>query len=373
MKIDVDRLELLKALDRVKLACVKGKSTLPILNYALFELQDGILSITQTDLETRIRTSIQPKKVYEPGTCLLPVKKLAKALRLDWTDVVRIEIDALAVIVASGKTSFNFFPNRETNDFPLFNEPDIIPALSSVACDDITFKMSGWQFGRSLLWISRAVSLDDSRRVLHGILFERIEDNINFVSTDGKRLFMSEVAPEKIKGDKSKIVKLDGVQKAIKLFKKSESIRAAFGEKYAAFKDGETTLITKLAEGNYPNYRQVVPSSFAHKFSVPREQFHRNLKLALICEPNWINFKWEQSELSIDAQDQDKQLSFKGGVETSQEAPNPVKMSISGQFLDDFLKDMIYDTFQIRLNDGYSPVMFADSEAKYVIMPMRNK
>lgn len=363
MKIKVKREKLQKGLHKVS-NIIGSRSTLPILANVLIEADNGTVVLTTTDLELRIKTQIEAE-VERPGTTTIPVKKFLSMVEKFDGDTVALDCNENHhTRVVCGTSDFRLL-GLPSADFPLPVE------FSSVR----RLKLKEAEFARILDQISYAVSLEDSRKVLHGILVSIKENTFTSVATDGKRLALVEKIIQEFSGSEGDIIlPLRTATEIKRLMEKDGEVDIEIGEKQALFKTKNFELTTKLIEGNYPNFRQVIPNSFSKQVEVPRARFLSKLELVSIALPAdekaFIRLTFESGKVKFEAASNNigEGLDF---IEIDYQE-TPVNISFNPTFLADPFKHTDADKINFKLNDGYSPIAIEDGEGfLYVIMPMR--
>ena len=363
MKITVARDNFQKALQRV-INTVSNRSPILVLGNVLMEASEGKLVLTTTDLEIRTTTEVEAT-VEVGGRTTLPAKKLLALVGKFIDPEVMIETDERhhAVIVC-GTSKFKLL-GIDPADFP---EPaDITPVR------ELVFK--GADIKRMLTQIIYAASLDDSRQVLHGVLVSLKEHMVAMVATDGKRLALVEKAPEEFSGGEgNSIVPLRAAGELRKLAEAEENVSLAFSEKQAIFQCGSTTVTTKLIDGNYPNYRQVIPANFATSLQVPAIPFLQKIELVsqvLAATSNYITLCFENNQLKIQAES--TEVGEGSAIQDIDYTGERIDTSFNPAFLLDPLRCSEVEEVTIKINDGFSPVAIQGGEGfLYIIMPMRN-
>ena len=363
MKITVAREGLLKALQRI-ISTVGSRSTLPVLGNVLLETSGGKLVLTTTDLEIRITTDLEAA-VEKEGRTTLPAKKLLALVGKFFDDEVSIESDDRhhAAIVC-GTSKFKLLGIAPA-DFP--EPPEFTPVR------EIKFK--GADLKRMLSQIIYAASLDDSRMVLHGVLICLRDHMVTMVATDGKRMALVERAPGEFTGtDGSAIIPLRAAGELRKLADADETVELAIGEKQAMFKTESTILVTKLIDGNYPNYRQVIPASFATTLEVPAIPFMQKVELVsqvLANSSSYITLTFEADQLKIQAES--SEVGEGSAIQEINYSGERIDTSFNPAFLMDPLRCSEVEQVTIKINDGFSPVAIQGGEGfLYIIMPMRH-
>ncbi|WP_176012789.1 DNA polymerase III subunit beta [Victivallis sp. Marseille-Q1083] len=364
MKFTVSREKLLKALQKV-ISTVGSKSTLPVLGNVLLEAENGTLQLTTTDLEIRITTQVEAA-IESEGKTTVPAKKFV-ALVSKFTDAeVAFTCDERHHSeVVCGTSKFKLL-GLSAEDFPLPSE--FTPIRT------VIFKESDLR--KMFNQITYAVSLDDSRKVLHGVLTSCKDNTVTMVATDGKRLALVERVPEETSGtDGDAIIPLRAANEVKRLLDGADTVKLLFGEKQAAFESGEMRLTTKLIEGNYPNYRQVIPTSFSKFVDVETGMLLQKIELVsqvLSDNSSYIILSFDDNKIALRASSTD--IGEGQAFVDIEYADAKVDVSFNPGFLADPLRNCDADKIKVKINDGFSPVALEGGEGfLYVIMPMRNK
>ena len=364
MKITVKKDNLQKALQKVS-GIINTRTTLPVLSNVLFEACENKLKLTTTDLEMRISTVIDAE-VEVNGSTTIPAKKMSSIVSKFNNDEVNISTDEKHHSTIICGTSNIKLLGLSGEDFP--------PVVDFDSVKNITFKQS--VFAKIIEQIAYAVSLDDSRKVLHGILFSISENTFTAVATDGKRLALVEKVAENFSGEEGDtIVPLKTATEVKRILEKDGEVNISIGEKMAQFSTDDVCLTTKLIEGNYPNYRQVIPQNFSREIEIPRNDFIAKLELVAITlsdSSSFIKVVFNDNKLVLEGSSSSvgegrDYLDINYTDELTEISFNPV-------FLADPFRHSTADNVIVRMNDGVSPVAIEGGEGfLYVIMPLRNK
>lgn len=364
MKLNIAREKLLEALQKVT-SIIGTRSTLPILANILIEAEQKKLILTTTDLEIRITTEVEAE-VEKEGKTTLPAKKLLSIIReLPGEGVSMDTDDNHRTLINSGSSSFKLL-GLIADDFPLPTNISLVRRLI----------FSQAELARMLSQISYAVSTDDSRKVLNGILFSVKENAFTSVATDGKRLALVEKVLENYNGDEGDaILPAKGGNELQRLLQKEGDVIIDIGENQAAFKLGNTIMTTKLVEGNYPNYRQVIPTSFSKKIEIPTTLFAsalRRVSLVVSDTSSYVKLNFNKSSLLLNAMSSEFGESNES-IDIEYDGSD-ISISFNPIYLVDPFKTLDADKMTFQLNDAYSPVALSAGDGfLYVIMPMRNK
>ncbi|MBR2358512.1 MAG: DNA polymerase III subunit beta [Lentisphaeria bacterium] len=363
MKFTVSREKLLKALQRVN-STIGSRNTLPILGNVLIEANDNMVSLTTTDLEIRIVTRIEAE-VELAGATTIPAKRLL-ALVNNFED---------AMVVISSDERHHAEVTCGTSCFKLLGiAPEDFPGAGELTpVRTITFK--GADLKRMLGQIIYAITLNDSRKVLHGMLFSLRDGVVTMVATDSKRLAMTERNVENVSGSNGDcIIPLQAAQEIKRQAAPQEDITLEIGEKMARFVTADTILTSKLIEGNYPNYRQVIPATFRQQIPLATSALLSKIELVsqvLADSTGCIVLNFSEGKLELRAASSDiGEGSAELPVEFSDE---PLSASFNPAFLADPLRFADCETMTFKVNDGFSPVAIDGGDGfVYVIMPMRH-
>lgn len=262
MKARISRENLLKAVQTVY-PVAPSKSTLPILSHILVEAKKETLQVTGTDLELGITTAVAAE-VAEEGAVAVPAKRfhdLVKELPDESLQMTCKKNQQLGIECARGVFKIVGLPKEE---FPR------LPSTSSQETLTIDQGVLQAMLARTLF----SVSHDESRYMLTGVLFSTQNGWLRLVSTDGRRMAMVE-REAKANGvkDQQMIVPQKTLHELLRLLGEAPTVKILLKETQIAFDLGNTLLISRLIEGKFPNYEQVIPAESPNKMSVSREEF----------------------------------------------------------------------------------------------------
>ncbi len=259
MNFTITRQNLHQGLNAVS-ASIPSKTTLPVLSNILFHASEEGIRMSGTDLDVGVRIRV-PAEVKEPGALTAPGKKLQEIARELPDEPVHISTRADQIELSCGRSRFKL------NGLPA----DDFPALPSVAFE------SGWVAGgKDLLSLIRhtafAVSTEESRPVLNGVLWELRDGEMRMVATNGHRLAKMKIAAgPSLETTTQLIVPPAALQQVQRLFSEEDEIRVAREGNHLGFGSDTTEVYTRLIEGSYPNYEQVIPKDNDRIALVPRK------------------------------------------------------------------------------------------------------
>ncbi len=362
MKFSVSKEKLLAGLQTVQ-NVVSTRTTLPILSNVLLHAADGQVRLTTTDLDVGVSGGIDAQ-VEKSGATTLPARRLANIVRE--LPAAEVEIDVDSKNVASIRCGQSFFkilglPEDEFPPLPKFE-------------DAKTFTLSQQALRDALKKTSYAISTDETRYVLNGILFSFKENKLTMVATDGRRLALVDLEVEFPRSHEVEIiVPTKCVTELGRLLGDEGDVRMSVGENQVAFEIGGTSLVSKLIEGNYPNYRQVIPGDAKERITLEREMFlnavHR-VSLLSSEKSNSVKLVFSKNNIEIAANTPDVgeareslAVAYKG---------REFSIAFNPEFLQAPLRALSNDEVFLDLIDEMSPgVIKIQSPFLYVLMPMR--
>lgn len=359
---------------------VVGKSsTLPILNNVLLEAKDNKLVVVGTDLDITVRTEV-PVTLKEEGTITLLAKKFGQIINSLPEGEVTLKTDDKQQATIACKKSFFRLVGLDSAEFP----------RESAIENGFSFNLPPHEFRKILAKVSYAVCPDVTRRALNGVLLSLRGGKLTAAATDGRRLALMEkqlaegtvgegdvILPPKAVSEVEKLCALGADKPAPTKQQQAqqveEPIQVTLSDRRAAFKLGGTLLTTKLVDGNYPNYRQVIPTAFASSVIIPREDFSAVLnRVAMVVTENsaTVRINLENAKMTVSA------LSSEIGeasepMEVSYEG-KPLQIAFNPEFLSEPIKQLECDQLVLNVNDEFSPLsLTGDDGFLYIIMPMR--
>ena len=372
MKFKINRDHFANGLAQV-LNVVGTKATMPILSNVLIEAEKDQISLTTTNLDLGIRCRIKAE-VKETGSVTLPVKRLASIVReLPNVDVAVDASPNHQVKLSSGGSTFRIMGiGRE--DFPP------LPEFG----DEKAFTLEQAELSAMLRSVAYAQSADETRYILNGVYFNFRDAKLSLVATDGRRLAVisKEMAvPAASAG--AIIIPAKTVSELTRLLDKGEKVKINFNERRCAFQiatDKDSSglvdsvyLYSKVVEGNYPNYQQVVPKETHQRIKLERELFLQCVhRAALVCseKANSVKIKLTGNLLEITAQSPDFGEAHES-MAIGYSGPD-LQVAFNPAFLMDPLRALTRDEVFFEVKDEVSPGVFKTLDSFIcVIMPVR--
>jgi DNA polymerase III subunit beta len=259
VKFRCEREILADAFSTASRAATSRSGTLPVLSGLRLDVRDGQLTVTGTDLELTIRLSV-PVHSDQDGSAVVPARLVADIVKALPAGAVEVTVDDDEMSISAGRSQFSVRP-LSLSDYPAQVEPD---------ADPVTLISS--QVGDALRQVVRAASTDDARAVLTGVLMASEDDGLKMVATDSYRLAVRDLPQTSMLSAGQKVLVPGRALAELQRVLSSDSeLTVRLGAREAVFEVGGTRLTTRLIEGEYPNYRNLLPSSYPNRLTVGRE------------------------------------------------------------------------------------------------------
>ena len=372
MKFKINRDHFSNGLAQV-LNVVGSKATMPILSNVLIEAEKDHITLTTTNLDLGIRAKIKAE-VKETGAVTLPVKRLATIVReLPNVDVVFDASPNHQVKLTSGGSNFRIMGIGKEEFPPL-------PEFG----DEKSFNLEQAELTTMLKSVAYAQSSDETRYILNGVYFNFKDGKLSLVATDGRRLaLISKELEVPAASAGSIILPAKTVSELLRMLDKGEKVKISFNDRRAAFQiktDKDTSglvdsiyLYSKVVEGNYPNYNQVIPKETHQRIKLERELLLQCVhRAALVCseKSNSVKIKLSSNLLEITAQSPDFGEAHES-MAIAYSGPD-LQVAFNPQFLQDPLRALTKDEVFFEVKDEVSPGVFKTLESFIcVIMPVR--
>ncbi len=362
MKFSVTKEKLLECLQQVQ-NVVSTRTTLPILSNVLLQASGNEVRLTTTDLDVGVRGSFEAQ-VEKEGATTLPARRLFTIIRELPSSEIQFDVDGKnAASIRSGQSFFKILglPEEEFPPLPKFDESKVV-----------TIRQKDLRDG--LKKTSYAISTDETRYVLNGVLFSFKDNKLTLVATDGRRLAMLDIDLEFPRSHEADIiVPTKAVAELQRLLTDEGEVRVSLTSGQIAFDLNNTLLVSKLIEGNYPNYKQVIPAEMKERVTLERETFLNSLKrVSLLASDKSNSIKLNFAKNNIDITANTPEVG-----EAKESLPVAYKgrefsIAFNPEFLMAPLRNLGEDEVFLDLIDEMSPgVIKIQSPFLYVLMPMR--
>lgn len=247
MRFTITRENLLQGLVAVA-GSIPTRTTLPVLSNILIEAEEGAVRLSGTDLDTAVSVRVAAE-VAEPGAITAPAKKLQEIAR-ELPGATEITTQGDSILISSGRSRFklNGLPKDE---FPAFPKVEFTGS----------WRVTGADLQRLITHVSFAASTEETRPILNGVLWQLQDHDMRMVATNGHRLAKMTLPVEAGGGAQAAelIVHPRALQQVQRLFAGDASVEVAKSENHLGFRSADVQVYTRLIEGPYPNFEQVIP------------------------------------------------------------------------------------------------------------------
>jgi DNA polymerase-3 subunit beta len=363
MRITCSKAELARALSLVGRA-VSTRATVQVLGGVLIRVGDGQVELAATDMELSLRLPVDCQ-VEGEGAVVAPGRLLIELARLLPESEVVLEHnpDRGALEVACGPASYKL-NTYSAEDFPKL--PDVEAAE--------TFTVDRAALLETVSRVARAASRDESRPVLTGILVRFEGGKLVMAATDSYRLSVKET---ELSGGQSSeleaIVPARALTELGRVAQDSAELQVGVQENHVVFGAGDVWLTTRRIDGQFPNYKQLIPETFEHEVRLPREEFLEVVRRASVMAQrnSPLRLSFAEGEVTVSAQTQDV-----GEAKETLPVPfagEPLEIGFNPEFLRDGLESVEAEEVALQLISSLRPGLIRSPEENfaYLIMPIR--
>jgi DNA polymerase III subunit beta len=363
VKISSSKDELVSALSVVSRA-VSTRSSVQVLSGILVRAEGELVELAATDMELSLRLPLEAE-VEGGGSVVVPGRLLVELARLlpegDVTLEQRAEEAVLEVTSGPSTSRLNTY---SAEDFPK------LPDVDSVQM----FSVDRAAFLETVARVARAASRDESRPVLTGILVRFEGDRLIMAATDSYRLSVKETELEAEGAPELEaIVPARALGELARIAADADELRVGVQENHVVFSAGGVWLTTRRIDGQFPNYKQLIPETFEHQVALPREEFLEVVRrISVMAQRNSpIRLRFAEGEVTVSAQTQDVgearetlPVAFSG---------EELEIGFNPEFLRDGVESVDSDEVQLRLISSLRPglIRSEDENFSYLIMPIR--
>ena len=365
MDFYISKEEIVKSLN-LTLGVVEKRQTLPILSNVLFEVDESSLKLTATDLESEISTTSTISNYKSGGKTTAPARKLSDLCRLlpDMAEIhFFIDGDNLKIESGSGKYNLSTLPSE---DFPIF-ETEEIQSQVNISSKNLKELISKTSF---------AMGNQDWRHYLNGLFFLIDDKNITTVATDAHRLALAnsslnEAVSDSING----IVPRKSINEIGKLAGEgTENALIKLGNTSISVMVGGTTFVSKLIEGKFPDYEQVIPSGESTILVINRKEFSESLgRVSVLSSEKYkgIRIMTKENIINISANNPEKE---QGEESISCEYKGQdIDIAFNVNYLQEILTTLNSDNVEINFFGSEKSCLITEPNSdnlKYVVMPL---
>lgn len=362
MKFTIQRDALSDALSKVQ-SIVGSRPSIPILSNVKVLAEKGLLTLTTTELEISISATVEAQ-VSREGLITLPARRVASIIRELPAGEVEVELDDKnCAHIRSGPAYFKMI-GMSAEDFPPLPS---FEAARSYVIDQGVFK-------EMLRKVAYAASVDETRYILNGSLLSFADEKLTVVATDGRRLALAEAEVEFAAETASElVVPTKTINELLRFLADEGPLKIRAADNQASFEFGRVLVFSKLLEGKFPNYRQVIPSRAEHRIAIERELLLSAVRRAALVtseQSSSIRLAFTKNRIEVitstpDIGESREKIPVKYQGDDFSIAFNP-------GFIIEPLKVLTQDEVFLEMTDELSPgVIKCDQPFLYVIMPLR--
>ncbi|MCD6521873.1 DNA polymerase III subunit beta [Candidatus Calescamantes bacterium] len=361
MRVKCERDQILKGISFCQ-GVISTRTTLPILSYVLMKAEKNTLSLYATDLEVGVETRINAE-IVEEGSITLPGKKMLELIREFPSGIITLSSENNLVTIRNENIWIKMI-SLPQEEFPAFPE---------VKGREI--KVNGKILKKMIKKTSFSVSHEETRYMLNGIYTTVFEKLISMVSTDGRRLSLitqelENVVPTEVEA----ILPLKACEQLTKIMEDDE-VLIVWGDKQIKFTQPGVSLVTRIIEGEFPDYKSVIPKSFKGEGHIDKTKFQESIRRAYILT--------KEKALSVRLSLQEGKMKITTRVPDQGESNEEMEIEYSGEAMDiafdpeyllDVLRVLDCEKIFFGVNGPEDPALIKPINGEsyiYVVMPMK--
>ena len=365
MKFRCDGLELSEAISVVSKA-ISNKTTSQILEGIKMVCADDKLILTATDLEMSIEKTIRAE-VYNAGETVVPGRLFGEYIRKLTNEQILCELNEKNQLKISYTDSEGCIQCMEINEFP---------SLKEIKKDNF-FEINKEDFKTLINNVFYAVAQDDSRPILKGILIETNQNTIKAVAVDGCRLSISNKNLVMSTTDFKIIVPGKNLNEVVKMLDNEGTVKVYIHSNNIMIDLGDTIIINRLIDGQFINYRQIVPKDFSTVVTINREQLEdaidRASVLSKIDKNNLVKFDIKEKNLMLTSNSEigNTKENITVGVKG-----NDLNISFNSKYFSDCLRVIDNPYIKMNFNSPIQPCVITPCEGNdfvFLILPVKSR
>jgi DNA polymerase-3 subunit beta len=362
VKFRCERDVLVDALTTAGRAVSSRGGSLPVLSGVLFDLRGDTLRVTGSDLDLTITIETEVAGQGD-GVAVLPAKLASDITRALGAGAVNVEVRDDEATLSLGRSEFSL-RLMHADEFPRFEQP---------AGDAVTIKAD--RFATALRQVVRAASSDDSRPILTGVLMAAEAGGLRLVATDSYRLAVCDLPGEAVLGEGQHVlVPSRALNELARLLGAGDAVTLRLGARDASFTVGGVQLTTRLIEGDFPNYRGLIPSNHPNRVTIEREALLEALRrvrlLAQEATPVRLLMRADSVELTAITQDVGNAREELDATYAGQE----LTVAFNPQYLLDGVEVTPGEHITLETIDALKPALVRPVDSGdflYLLMPVR--
>ena len=366
MKVEILQSDLIECLKVVSRA-VSGQNALPVLSNILVRAEGKKMHFSATNLEISISTSCDGD-VKNEGAITIPHKILTPYISLiDREEKIELSVSSGATLEIKSKESKTKIKGISAEEFP---------TISPVEGGE-KWEISSEDFRQSVAEVAFAAQENSSRPILSGVLLAAKKDALQIAATDSYRLSEKKIRPKTPLGEKSAVIPVRAIFEADRLAGADETVRITVSENQAMFSLKNTQLITRLIEGQFPDYHQIIPKKSSASAEVSRADFERAVRrVSIFAKENNQHMKLEfLSDQTLTVSTQESEIG-------EEKTTLPIKFSgevsviaLNADYVSEVLSALAAEEkIRIELEGKMSPAVFKKVKSEdfvHLIMPLK--
>ena len=325
---------------------INSKSSLPILDCFLFHLEEGVLSLTASDNETTLETSLPVVEYDGNGQFAISSKSILDAIK---------ELPEQPIVFNIDETNMSIVIEYMNGKYNMVGQSaDEYPSSAILGDDPVSFSMPADVLLDGINRTIFATADDELRPVMNGVYFDITTESITLVASDGHKLVRYRLFS--VKGDEKAAFILPkkpaNILKSL-LGKEADDIAISFDSRNATFNTPTHRMVCRLIEGRYPNYNAVIPPSNAFKVTVNRQAILSALRRVSVCSSassSLVKLRLQSNEVHVSAQDIDFAASAEEKIICEYNG-DPMSIGFKSTFLIDIINNISGEDIDIELSD----------------------
>ncbi|OQX58803.1 MAG: DNA polymerase III subunit beta [Helicobacteraceae bacterium 4484_230] len=333
---------------------LEKKDTSQITSHVLLEVNTNTLILKATDHEIGFIARTDNIQLEETGITTANGKKLLDIIRILKDGDIILETQDNILYIHQGHSNFKLpvFNAREYPSFPTFQDKPKIEIDSQMLIE-------------SLKKITPATDTNNPKFELNGALIDIKKDNINFVSTDTRRLALVRIEKEN-ESELSIIIPKKAIVEIQKLF--LDNIEIYYDNTYLLIKSKQYTFFTKLINGKFPEYNRIIPKETLHNIKLPKAALIEAIK-QITTISNDMKITFENSSIIFESLSDDN-IEAKTEIDFECGFKEPFTMAVNSRYILDFLAHINSIEFEMGFNEPSMPFLLSDGNFKTIIMPI---
>lgn len=362
MKLTVEKNVLLEALQNVQ-SIVGLRSPLPILSNVLLKAEGDSISLTTTDMEVCVKT-VAAAEITEAGGTTLPARRFFSICRELPAGQVEIEVDAKDVATIRSGPSFFKLVGLAEEDFPPLPEFE----------ESAVYSIDQNVFKEMLQKVVYASSTDETRYILNGALLSFKDEKLTVVATDGRRLALVEQEVEFSEDAQANfVVPTKTLNELIKMLGSEGVLKIRVSDTQVAFDFDHILIISKLIEGTYPNFQQVIPAQCEERIAIDRETILNAVRrVSLLTDDQTASIRLNFGKNKLELVSNSPEIGEARETIPVKYDGKEISIAFNPGFLMAPLRHLDSDEIFFELSDELSPgVIKTGVPFLYVLMPIR--